>query len=471
MVGAGTYDEGEIVVVKAIPSEGYEFDKWSDETTNATHSPITMDANKTLTAYVKPVIVDKTVAVGYTFDAAGKEVKDLIVQSNGVASGQVVHASSLTMNGDAIFEILNVPANTWYAFGLPWKVSTTNGLSYNGGQLTLTENCYIIEFDAAAYAAGVGTNNYWKYVDAGATLQPGVFYMIYLRYAASRLDFTKESGAPIVNNSITVNKNAVSSPQQSGWNAIANPTLQYATLGLGVEKGQIYIPGEDRYEGVTLATTPLIVGQPLFVQISGETRKVEADANNKFNAPRRSVKAFTEYEVRIAPENGDYTDRLYVKASEDKEDRYVIGQDLSKISTATKVAQMWVNRYDAKLCVNSTESIDNQAVFPMGIYAPKDGQYTISTVTPAVDNEDLFVTINGAPVWNLAQGAYNIDLKLGTTNEYGLLLVYHPVPEISTGCESLEVAYKASVRKVLINGQVFIIREGAVYTIFGQKAK
>ena len=65
----------------------------------------------------------------------------------------------------------------------------------------------------------------------------------------------------------------------------------------------------------------------------------------------------------------------------------------------------------------------------------------------------------------------NIDLKAGTTNEYGLLVVYHPVPEISTGCESLEVADKASVRKALINGQVFIIREGAVYTIFGQKAK
>ena len=47
----------------------------------------------------------------------------------------------------------------------------------------------------------------------------------------------------------------------------------------------------------------------------------------------------------------------------------------------------------------------------------------------------------------------------------------HPAPEVTTGCQNVEASENASVRKVLINGQVFILRDGAVYTIFGQKAK
>ena len=64
-----------------------------------------------------------------------------------------------------------------------------------------------------------------------------------------------------------------------------------------------------------------------------------------------------------------------------------------------------------------------------------------------------------------------MDLAAGNTTEYGLMVVYHPAPEVTTGCENIEANNNASVRKVLINGQVFILRDGAVYTIFGQKAK
>ena len=477
--GAGIHDYGTKVTISAIVKDGYEFVRWEERAGGADLGEITITEDITLTAVVKTKDVDvanKTVGIGEEFDGTGKEVMDLVIQSNGVASGQVKNADKLKVDGNVYFDLaLGAAGRTWYAFGLPWKVSTSDGISVNGRTLTMTEDFYLAEFDAAACSAGDVTNNYWKYVTAGAILQPAKLYMIYLRNNASTIRFTKVTNmsvAPIVNTTITLDENPSTVPTRAGWNAIANPTTNYAQLtstAIPSGKGQKYVPGEDRYEVFEL-TEQLAVGRPLFVQVStGKT--MVANGSNQFAAPKRAVKTSNEYEIRIAPANADFTDRIYISTCEEKEDRYLIGQDLSKISVATGVAQMWINRYDAKLCVNTTELSDNQAIFPIGIFVPTTGQYTISAATLAIEDEDIFVTVNGIPVWNLTQGAYTIDLTAGNTDAYGLLVVYHPAPEISTGCDQLESIDKPSVRKVLINGQVYILRDGAVYTIFGQKAK
>ncbi len=413
--------------------------------------------------------------------------RNLVITSNGNSSGQLLNPNYLTITGKAYFDLtINANANTWYAFGLPWEVNVSGGISDGTRTLSYGNTCYLLEYngnDRAAQTLDSETGSYWTYVKSG-TLKPSKLYMIYLRYPATTLRFTKADGADIVNDEIPISPYVCpADPAESGWNAIANPTTCYAKLvssDIPSGKGQVYVPGRpnadgtagDRYDPITLADQQLIVGQPLFVQvnISGD-KKMTANGSNQFSAPKRAIKTSNEYEIRIAPAKADFTDRLYVKTAEEKEDRYVIGQDLSKISVANGVAQIWINRYDHKLCFNTTEMINNQAVFPMGISVPTDGHYAISTVTPAVEDEDIFITIDGTPVWNLTQGAYSMDVKAGTTNEYGLLVVYHPTPEISTGCDQLETTDKPSVRKVLINGQVYIIRDGAVYTIFGQKAK
>ena len=490
LFGAGTYDYGTSTHIVATVRDGYEFVEWAEtHTTNADLGNVEVQGDITYTAVVREAIVDKKVGIKSTYAVAvGDIVNDLILESNGSASGQITNANALSVEGNAYFDLtLNANAETWYAFGLPWQVSTNGGMTASGQRLTIGQNCYILQYDGAAQAAGkpdTQTNSYWNYVSAGATLQPGKLYMIYLRYPASTIRFAKAAGADLVNNTITLEANSSAEPTAAGWNAIANPTTYYAQLTSNAipSKGQAYVPGvpdangnaTDTYMPVDLTSEQLIVGQPLFVQISPSdagTIVVMANNSNVFAAPRRAPQTSTEYEVRIAPHNGAYTDRLYISTSDEKEDKYIIGQDLAKISVATGVAQMWVNRYDAKLCANVTEMMNNQATFPLGIYAPKTGQYTLSTVSTTADDEELYVTIDGTPVWDLATGAYTIDLQQGNTNEYGLLIIRRPAPEVTTGCETIESDSTASVRKVIINGQVYILRDGAVYTIFGQKAK
>ena len=496
--GAGVYNYGTTINIVAAINSDYEFvswdgdvaevDDWTDDKHGGTITSLEKDITLTLTVKsADKEVKNKTVGVDETYDVnAGDEVMDLIIQSDGTASGQITNAGLLRVDGKAHFDLQlsSAAAQTWYSFGLPWKVSTTDGISVNGRTLTLTKDIYLIEFDAAACAAGDLTNNYWKYVNAGTTLQPGKLYMLYLRNGASTIRFTKvtnNSVAPIVNNTIKLDENPSSVPARAGWNAIANPTTSYATLAIsGVTTGQVYKPGvpdeegnpTDRFDPVTLSSTSLIVGQPLFVQVGGANAGAHiADANNKFSAPRRVAETSSKYEIRLTSVNAtDFADRLYIQASDEKEDKYIIGQDLAKMGTSRGIAQMWINRYNTKLCANVVEPTDDQAVFPLSIYAPKDGDYTISTITPADDYEDIYVTLDGAPVWDLSVGAYTVNLKAGNTDSYGLLIVKRPVPEVVTSIE-YNTQSDNSVRKVLINGQVFIIRDGMIYSIFGQKVK
>ena len=481
--GTATIYTGATPVKPADAHYTYTFDGWNAGSTSGTYYKNNMTpkatADATYYAHFAATAIPDLNVTGVTKLTKPVTYQNLVITSNGISSGQLINPKFLTITGDAHFDLtLNAQAETWYAFGLPWAVNTNGGMKADGNNLSVGNNCFILEYDGSARASQTlnsETNSYWKYVSAGATLEAGKLYMIYLRYAATTLRFTKTASAPIINNSITLIATS-GSDSDKGWNGVANSTLSYATFTSGW--GLKYVSGvptasgtnTDRYDPFNLATEELIVGQPFFVQANTDKTLV-ANGDNVFSAPRRETNRMSQYEVRIAPKNADYTDRIYVIASEEKEDQYIIGQDLGKISVANGIPQMWINRYDTKLSVNTQAMINNQATFPLGINIPADGAYTIRTVTDPVEDEELFITINGAPVWNLTTGQYTFNLAAGNTNEYGLLVVYHPTPEISTGCDQLEATDKPSVRKVLINGQVYILRDGAVYTIFGQKVK
>ena len=473
--GTGTYDYGDNATIEAMPVEGYGFVRWEDGSTENPRT-ITVSTDVSYTAIVRE---DKTVAIGDVFNADGDIVNDLILESNGSASGQITNATALTVEGNAYFDLtLNAAAQTWYAFAVPWKVDATSGVSVlNGAKLELDKTYHVLYYDGANRAALGTAQGSWKFLadKADKTLEPGVFYLIYLNNSANtlRFTFTKEAGASINTTSVMVHQypSQTGKEKDANWNGIANPAVYKAFMNAGVEYGQPY-----ESELIEMSSHEFIVGEPIFVQVPAEKTVIAVDGSYPAAAPSRWLVNSAEephqsFDIRIAAKDADYSDRLFVKTATDKADKYIIGQDLAKISVSKKAAQFWVDRYDAQLCVN-TQAVDNdQAFFPLGIFAPTNGQYTISSATALANNEELFATIDGAPVWNLGAGAYTIDLAAGNTTEYGLMVVYHPAPEVTTGCENIEANNNASVRKVLINGQVFILRDGAVYTIFGQKAK
>jgi hypothetical protein len=133
---------------------------------------------------------------------------------------------------------------------------------------------------------------------------------------------------------------------------------------------------------------------------------------------------------------------------------------------------MWINRYDAKLCMNTQALVNGVAEYPLTISAPAAGEYTITNSQFTIHNEDysLYLTLNGEAIWNLSDGAYTFTLPKGNTAEYGLR-ISAKAPEVATGIDEAVVDAQGETRKVLINNQVLIIRGNNIYSIDGRLVK
>ena len=494
LIGAGSYDEGESVTIQAIPAEGYEFVQWNDGEENE-ERVITIEPTETGNTFIAEVRatavaedLEITATGSVTLDAPATK-HDLVITSDGATSGELIGANYLTLTGDAYFDLeMEMDALTWYAVAVPWEVDATKGIIVNGSPLRLVTDIDVLYYDGESRAAngtGAGISN-WKYVaDLGdKTLNPGTLYMIYLANPTSSIRFKKKAGASISTTELSVQQHTsqTGSDIDAGWNGIANPALYHAFINAGASTvvpgeddtqhpnyAQKYVPGVDRYESFVMTTKPLIVGEPVFVQVAtSNTISAYETKSGAGYAPRRAPRVDNAYyEVQISAGEA-YTDRLYLQTLEDKEDRYVIGLDLAKAGVSTKVAQMWVNRYNAKLCVNTTAPVGKTATYPLGISVPENGTYQISSATEMQANQELYVTRNGNAIWNLAYGPYTVTLDKGTYSEYGIKLIQSNAPAVTTGVDQTTTD-KLQIQKVLIDNKVYIVREGELYTITGQK--
>lgn len=483
--GAGIYNYGSEISVSATIATGYAFDHWDGDGvdwTDDTHGTIaSLRSDVTLTLYVKPddPIADLSVAAGTTQAiAVGTMCQDFILNSNGTASASVTDLNNLTIFGNCYYDLTQTfTAGKWYAIAVPWQVKASD-IRANGSALIWDSGNYLAYYDGAIRAAQGKVDACWHYISNSDVLQPGRLYMLYLQNNATVLRFPKKAGvgSPVINTSTSVSAYASAIETDANWNGIANPATYYAYLNAGATdgQGQVYNAAEEKYELFEMDDNKLIVGQPIFVQAPAG-KSIVANSSTYSAAPARriqGVNSLARYDVCLTAE-GKQADRLIIRTDEDKEENaYVIGQDLVKFGVSTRVAQMWINRYDAKLCVNTVAPEGEKTEFPLSVFAPKAGEFTIHLASYTSDSDyTLYLTYNGEAIWNLSDGAYTINLDKGTDSNYGLR-VSARAPQATTDIDEAIVDNKDAVAaKVLINGQVFIIRGDKVYTIDGQLVK
>ena len=446
------------------------------------------------------VTTTKVHVTGHLVVTSNLKTTDLILEGTLNTSGEIENNGTVTAT-NVYYDLSNgaegFKARTWYAIAVPWQVDvpaynqagcgvylTNDGVNYS--QQNLGASFDLLYYDGAYRAQNGPSSKCWKLVEKDAAANhiifPGRAYMIYLTSDAKTIRFKKKATADLFTNQTQVQLYVqhTGNDKDANWNGIANPATFHAYLNTASgNQGQIYIAGADRYEPIAdMSAHPLVVGQPVFVQATNNKTVVAYATNDDYvnHAPRRMSSSNEEKilaEVRIAPLDKAYTDRLYVGAEEFKTDEYEIGKDLAKAGVSTKVAQMWVNRYNAQLCINSMELVNNRAEYPLTISAPAAGEYTIGMEPSAMaENQTyvLYLTLNGQPIWNLNYNAYTATLEKGTTEGYGLRLVYN-APEITTGIEETTILNGEQVRKVMIDEKVYIIRGGQVYSIDGQLVK
>jgi len=413
----------------------------------------------------------------------GLRVGDLTVEasigtSDGTAeSGQVDKAENIVY-ANAYIEI-NMDARgtlddtKWYGFTVPFDVDAHAGISRKEDgvyrQCTYGTHYMIAEYDANKR---LNTGKGWKYI-TGNTLHAGTFYYLTVdgnyntyRFKAKEATYTQASPATLAMNGPTSNPNA-------NWNAVGNSTLQHAKVSFeGGNYVQVYENGLDAYRTVSASEATFVVGCPFFIQAEEESTlvlDVPTSATDLYYAPRRlSAAQDGVARVNLTSVEGGYSDQIYISGTDKEEDAYIAGRDLAKAGESRVVPQLWVDAYNQKLSVHEAAWQGENAICPLGIYVPEEGEYTLTATQPE-DGTQVYLTIDGMPVWNISETAYILSLGKGTMNNYGLMLLQ--ASRMPTGVENVESADDEKAQKIILNNQLYILRDSRMYDVTGKKVK
>lgn len=391
-------------------------------------------------------------------------------QGDAASSGQLTNASQLEANGDAFFDLKLTPSGVasygWYEFAVPFPVDIKTGIYYGTTQLVSG-----VDFLIKNYHGDVRANGQYAWKNSTGVLQPGVYYLITVNdtdFGHLRLRKTADGN---INNSVstlTMAEYASANAANAGWNGLGNPCLNHINIGdFGGNKVQVYSHENDAFNVIETGSTSFVVGSPFFAQYAtSATMPIEAGSHSILHAPARANNEVGEYCLRLGNNDETFIDQLFFSATDDATGSYQAGHDLVKVtmSTTAKVPQLAISAYGMQLCDAELAWLNNEALFPLNITAPKAGDYLLYTAKAQTGTE-LYLLRNGAIIWNLSDADYPIHLDAGTTTEYSLLV--RKVQGIATDINAL-VGEVADAEKFIYNGHIYIRRDHSIYTVSGQ---
>ena len=394
-------------------------------------------------------------------------VNNLYIQTTmgTTTSGQLNTApENLIVNGDAFIDItLGDDANPqkWHAFTVPFQVDAMNGIfDLNDNKLTNGVNYAIMQYHGDVRAQG---KYGWK--KYSGVLVPGTFYLMTVDGARTTYRFKKVKDAALV----AENTKSLSAytgggkTEDQGWNGVGNPTLMHGKVAFDA---QILDPATYTYTLITASSANFTVGTPFFIQAKTDAVVTIATGGNGTLAPARRA-ATTVDKIKVALGNADYTDYLYVSASEDATNEYEIGKDLVKmVMTNTPIVpQIFAEAYGARLCMVNAPMTSNEATIALNLYAPAEGEYTLSVEEQA--DATVYLLYNGNIVWNLSMSEYPIHLSQGDNAGYSLVVRRENAP---TNVENIFGADN-QIEKFIYNGNLYILRDGKLFDAVGNMLK
>lgn len=396
------------------------------------------------------------------------------------ASGQVIHPANLTVLGDAYIDITFLQSGLmstteWYAFTVPFPVDLQSDVFRLAADGTATKAVLGVDFVVASYNSlqRYNTGNGWQYYRN--VLTPGEFYYFSVDNVHDTVfRFRKAKDANVLSgNTVALHLygDNPASPD-ANWNPVGNPTLSYASASVDDAPVyvQTYINGQSCFKTLSSDDVNFVVGCPFFIQATEENSLVmnaETSVLGPLYVSSATHRAGAVARVDIAPEGAYSTDNIYISASEEAEDSYVPGRDLAKMGVGTRVPQIWVDAYGQKLSVHEALISDNQATFPLSIYAPSADTYVLS-LGRDIEDTDVYLTQDGSIFWNLSLSDCALDLSKGTTDVYGIRLIRR-LPSVTTHVS--ETGSVGQLNKLMIDGRLYILRDGVMYDVQGRIVK
>ena len=397
-------------------------------------------------------------------------VKDFVIQSTMGAgeSGQLLGATldNFDLIGDAYIDITlgkDAAADQWHAFTVPFPVNALNGIYKTDGTKLRNE----VDYAIMDYHGDIRANGKYGWKKYRGDLVPGTFYIMTVNGDIKTFRFKKTDGSSVVaaNNKALIAHNGSGTDTDKGWNGVGNPTLAYGSVAQAV---QVLNPETYTYETHEANATNFTVGTPFFIQAAANGSMIMADANasNPSYAPARQQT--TDVKAKVYLSNENYTDRLYITATDDAAATYEIGKDLVKMTMTNtpNVPQLFARAYNTDLCMIHTPLSNNEAMVALNLYAPATGEYTLSA--EAQNGETIYLLKDNAIIWNLTASEYTIDLSQGNTEVYGVII--KRAPQVETGVDN-GATIQTLPSKVILQGNLYIFHNGQVYDATGKCVK
>ena len=420
----------------------------------------------------------------FTLDAklAGKNNANV---KEAAASGQVENPNQLVINGDAYFQMAFDPKGKisfgWYDFVVPFPVNISNGIFREGDLVNHLVSG--VDFLVQEYSEARNANNQKAWSNFNGTMQPGCVYTITFNYDPSFdqnvFVFKKASGTIGGPTEFATHYTEGSGDTDDfGWNGLGNGTLKHGYITGTFAKMQVYNHAENKYDVLTGKNPTFAIGTSFFVQVDNSTPTMEwhaavANEDHPLYAPKREAIEVEEFLLSLREENQvDASDHLYISASEEATEAYVIGRDLRKMGNPAeaKTAQMWAMKNGKKLCDIESRMVNYKASSDLNFFAPQATTFEL-TAEEMPENATLYLTKNGKAIWNLSMSPYELNLEQGTTEGYGLRIVASQ--QTTTDIENGGLLNDENgVRKVMIDNVIYIVTpEGKMYDIVGKGIK
>lgn len=412
-----------------------------------------------------------------------------------------------------------------YFFSLPYDCNISDIRWSNGEPAVLDNGFRIKEYDSRARAdegSTKGAPGHWKMV-TGSTLEAGKGYQIsvnskYLKELIFPLDLGKTNvsdaeneKAPHGDNIVPIHQytNGATTINNHNWNFIAQPYLcamtpmagdaiTYGYLDWKVENDEvvwerkevgkqyltIYDPSSKTYtQKFWNAVSQLDPFLAFFVQGKAEGNFTFVEGNRLNNAPARHLASQAEVDedpsifVGVTLSGNGLTDQANLRVRQDfTEDEYKLGYDLLKFTTYYKDRpQVYMKTPSYQLAFQAVnDSVAKNTFLPMGVYCYKPGTYTfgLSNDYPIDEVEAVYLydKVSGVTT-NLLYDTYTITTssQLYTNTRFALnVIVNRRAPQVTTDI-GIPEAPDNMVRKILINGHVYIQRGAAIYNITGKQ--
>ena len=414
----------------------------------------------------------------------------------------------------------------YYFFSLPFDCNIADIRWSNGDTPTRGSDYQIVEYDAerrAAEGSTAGAPGHWK--PAGDVIKAGVGYNIAISsenpkelvfpMALGGMNLTNIENTKTTNKVTLTQHTGPSSINNHNWNLIAHPYVSPfdayndAKIKAGwleclspktndaeavwqyTDNTHVYLtmPSYDAdkitYEQtISSDITSLNPFLAVFVQVAGPGELTFAQGNRQLTAPARYLAAKAENEdesifVGVNLSGNDQTDRTSVRIRPDFTNDYQLGYDLQKFTTYyTTKPQIYMKPADLQLAFQAvSDSVAKTTWMPMGVYCYHAGTYTFSLNEnyPIDEVEAVYLQDKTTGITtNLLYDSYTITTtkQLYSNARFSLqVIVNRKAPEIATDIPNISNDSEGVIRKLLINGHVYIQRGAELYDITGKQLR